>query len=157
MNPDTLSLELASPHDARVIAEMSRQYIESGLGWSWNEKRVLNSIKQSNSLVLKALMGSEFAGFGIMSYRKLKANLNLLAVHPEFRRLGVGKEILLTLEDKGLDLGQENFYVQVRETNQDAQRFYQRFGYEMIDRNQHYYKNRESAVILYKYYPGGRR
>ncbi|MEM7358871.1 MAG: GNAT family N-acetyltransferase [Pseudomonadota bacterium] len=156
MNHDTIYLEEASPTDAGMIATMSRDYIESGLGWSWNEKRVLASIKRPNTQVLKAFKGSEFAGFGIMTFGKLKANLNLLAVHPPFRRYGIGAEIVTALEDQAVTLGQENFYVQVRESNQAAREFYRQFGYEMIDRNPRYYKNREAAVILYKYRPEGK-
>src|SRR6185369_15763529 len=38
------SVRLALPTDARGIAEMSREYIEHGLGWSWTRERVLKAI-----------------------------------------------------------------------------------------------------------------
>ena len=105
---------------------------------------------------IKATKSHQVAGFGIMSYGKLKANLNLLAVRPEYRSRGIGQKILQILEERAFDEGLQDFYVQVRESNTAAQRFYQRYGYEMIDRNARYYKNQEAAVILYKYRPGGK-
>ena len=146
-------LQDATLSEAAVIAKMSRDQIEAGLGWSWTPERVTASIKRSNSIVLKASKGSHFLGFGIMSLNPAKANLNLLAIRPEFKRQGIGRRLLESLEEKALVSGIENFYVQVRETNEQALRFYHRFGYEMIDRNREYYKKREAAVILYKYCP----
>jgi hypothetical protein len=35
MQPIAVTLRLASPADAQSIAELSRDAIEHGLGWSW--------------------------------------------------------------------------------------------------------------------------
>ena len=43
MTPD-VTVRLAIPADAAEIAAMSRDQIENGLGWSWNEARVRRSI-----------------------------------------------------------------------------------------------------------------
>lgn len=149
----SFSLEKAGLCDAVAIAEMSRDYIEFDLGWSWTPERVAGAIKKPSSVALKVISASALVGFGIMSVTSEKANLNLLAVEPDFRSNGIGAKILMSLEDKALDSSAENFYVQVRESNQQALRFYHRFGYEMIDRNVRYYRQREAAVILYKYSP----
>jgi hypothetical protein len=39
------TVRLALPEDARGIAEMSRDFIEHGLGWSWSQSRVAHSIQ----------------------------------------------------------------------------------------------------------------
>lgn len=38
------SIRLAAPSDAFRVAEMSRDLIEQGLGWSWTPRRVVHSI-----------------------------------------------------------------------------------------------------------------
>src|SRR4051795_9281782 len=38
-------IRLATAAHARSIAEMSREYIEYGLGWSWTQARVLKAIQ----------------------------------------------------------------------------------------------------------------
>ena len=153
MNKDMISLHPARESDAQRIAEMSRDYIESGLGWSWTRPRVIRAIRKPHSLVLNASIKRRFAGFGIIKYFKHRANLNLLAVEPEFRNQGVGTTLVNALEKSATDLSIENLYIQVRESNRAAHRFYQRLGYEMIDRNGRYYSNQEAAIILYKYCP----
>jgi len=132
---------------------MSRDLIEYELKWSWTPKRVLRSIRATNTAVIKARIGEHNLGFGIMSYRKEKANLNLLAVDAKHRKLGAGRKILGVLEHKAAELGIEDYYVQVRESNQTARQFYERFGYEMIDRNAKYYQGIDSSIIYYKYWP----
>lgn len=106
------------------MAEMSRELIEYDLKWSWTPERVLRSIRASDVLVVRASIRTTLVGFGIMSYRKEKANLSLLAVNVNRRRSGVGKAILEVLEERAVKEEIEDFYVQVRETNSGAQEFY---------------------------------
>ena len=42
------SVQLASSGDAEEIAALSRDYIEQGLGWSWNAARVRRAIRDPN-------------------------------------------------------------------------------------------------------------
>ena len=142
--------------DAGWIASMSRDHIESGLGWSWTPERVSHLIRRNDAMVLKASVAGYLAGFGIMTFKPVKANLNLLAIDPRFRRQGIASLIVESLEKHVYQSGIENIYIQVRETNRQALLFYDRFGYEMIDRNKTYYRQREAALILYKYCPNNR-
>ena len=49
-----LTLRLAEPGDAHAIAEMSRDYIESGLGWRYDPAHVLRAMRRRESAVLVA-------------------------------------------------------------------------------------------------------
>ena len=48
------AVRLARSDDAATIARMSRNYIETGLGWSWRSQRVLGAIRDPNTLVIVA-------------------------------------------------------------------------------------------------------
>ena len=50
----SITFELAAQTDALGIARMSRDLIETGLGWSWTATRVLRSIRDPETLVLVA-------------------------------------------------------------------------------------------------------
>src|SRR5512139_4019818 len=93
-----LSLSLAHAADAKAIANMSRELIEYGLGWRWTEHRVAASINADNTNVLVARLDNRLAGFGIMKYGDRIAHLNLFAVAPDYRRSGVGRQLLHWLE-----------------------------------------------------------
>ena len=72
-------IRLATPQDAALIAEMSRDYVEHGLGWSWTAARVLAAV---NNRATNVAVAGELAGFGLMHYGDDSAHLALLAVRP---------------------------------------------------------------------------
>ena len=82
----SIKFELAAETDALAIARMSRDLIETGLGWSWTAARVLRSIRHPETLVLVARQGSQIIGFAIMGFGEEAAHLSLLAVDPSHRR-----------------------------------------------------------------------
>ena len=76
------------PQDARGIAEMSRDYIEHGLGWSWTPNRVRRALSDPSTNVAVILRRNAVCGFGIMQYGNDSAHLALLAVQPALRTRG---------------------------------------------------------------------
>ena len=54
MDTSPLTIRLATRADARRIGEMSRDYIERGLGWNWDSQRVAYSIAQRETNVAVA-------------------------------------------------------------------------------------------------------
>ena len=150
MSRETILIEPARFSDAADIVGLSRDYIEFGLRWSWNRARVVRAISSSSTMVYVARLNRRLVGFGIMDYYKHRANLSLLAVDRGHRRTGIGSRLVENLETIALDRGLENLYVQVRQGNRKAIRFYNRIGYEQIDLTKRYYQRKENAVILYK-------
>ena len=76
------SIRLAKSGDAVRIAEMSRDIIEMGLGWSWTPSRVIKEMNDNNSNVIVTLEGNEVIGFAVMKYLDGEARINLFGVHP---------------------------------------------------------------------------
>jgi len=143
-----LSLRLARTTDAPVIASMSRELIEYGLRWRWTEQRVAASINADNTNVLVAWLDNRLAGFGIMKYGDRVAHLNLFAVAPEYRRTGVGRQLLQWLEKCATVAGNVAISLEVRTTNSGAQRFYESMGYRPLVQLPGYYQGSESALRM---------
>ncbi|MBS0447578.1 MAG: GNAT family N-acetyltransferase [Proteobacteria bacterium] len=150
MSSDPLSIRLARRGDAALIAAMSRDLIESGLGWSWTAGRVLRAIADRETNVVVAEVAGQRAGFGIMSYRDEDAHLLLLAVHPARRRLGVGAALVTWLEASALAAGIGQVLLEARAGNAGARAFYRRLGYAEVQRVPGYYQGREASVRLAK-------
>jgi ribosomal protein S18 acetylase RimI-like enzyme len=55
--------------------------------------------------------------------------INYLAVHPEYRRQGIGRQIMTAVEEKLRRLGCPKINLQVRETNTAVIAFYRRLGF----------------------------
>lgn len=139
---------MARRDDARPVAEMSRRFIEYGLPWSWDEGRVLGAIAHRESAAVTARDGRRLAGFAIMQFHDSHAHLNLLAVHPGYRRRGTGRQLVEWLEASARVAGTFLVKLELRVGNFDAYRFYQRLGYSETERRPGYYAGREDAVCM---------
>jgi len=144
----TPTLRLASRNDAPLIAQLSRDRIEQGLGWSWTTPRVLRSIRDRETNVVVALDGAEPLGFGIMKYHDDEAHLLLLAVRVDRTRQGVGTALVAWLEHSALIAGIGQVSLEARATNTSARAFYGRLGYREVQRVPGYYQGREACVRM---------
>jgi [ribosomal protein S18]-alanine N-acetyltransferase len=143
-------IEFASFHDAAEISRISRDEVEYGLGWDYTSQRLSQLIRNSSKNVVVARIDRGLAGFGIMTYHKDQANLDLLAVKHNFRRMKIGTQIVLWLEKVALTTGAFNIFVQVRETNNGAIRFYEELGFLELEQIQGFYKGVENGVVMAK-------
>jgi len=141
---------LATGGDASAIGEMSRKYIEDGLGWSWTPARVRKAILDRSTNVAVIREASGLAGFGIMEYVDQKAHLALLGVDPRWRRQGRGSLLLGWLEKCADTAGIGCIQVEARCDNPGAVAFYKSQGYREVRRILGYYGGVLEAVQLAK-------
>ena len=143
-------VRLARSPDAVTIAEMSRDYIEYGLGWSWTPTRVLAAIRDRSTNTAVLGVGDVIDGFGIMQYGDETAHLALLAVRPMQQHRGLGSHLLAWLEEPARVAGIVRVRLEARADNPAAIGFYRRLGYLEIDRVRGYYRGSLDAVRLEK-------
>jgi ribosomal-protein-alanine N-acetyltransferase len=144
------SVRLATRNDATVIAALSRDRIEQGLGWSWTAPRVLRSIVDRGTNVVVAHDSERRLGFGIMKYHDDEAHLLLLAVEAGASRREIGSAMLQWLEHSALIAGVGQVYLEARLANGAARAFYAKHGYREIQTLPGYYQGREACVRLAK-------
>jgi ribosomal-protein-alanine N-acetyltransferase len=149
------TLELARAADSREIAQMSRDLIEQGLTWSWTEVRVQHFIMGADSSVVVARRpparrgdARRLAAFAIMHFGDEVAHLNLLAVAPECRRQGLGRQLMEWLTLTALEAGVFRINLELRLQNQPARVFYERLGFDELGIVQGYYQGREAALRM---------
>ncbi|NQZ09085.1 MAG: GNAT family N-acetyltransferase [Algicola sp.] len=145
-----MDIQLATTNDAEDIAKMSRDYIEAGLGWSWNEARVIDAIRASETIVVVSKKGYVLSGFSIMHFKESAAHLCLLAVKPKYRRMGIGKALITWLEESAKTAGTFHLSLEVRKNNNTAQQFYKDLGYQQEQIIEGYYQQKEAAVKMSK-------
>lgn len=143
-------VRLATCADARQIAEMSRDYIEHGLGWSWTPDRVERAIRDPSINVAAMDDMGRMTAFAIMHYGDATAHLALLAVHPARRRRGRAARLLSWLEVCAEAAGIGRIRVEARSDNPGAIAFYRQQGYRSVDRIDGYYRGVLDAVRLEK-------
>lgn len=79
----------------------------------------------------------------------IAAHVPTIATHPDFSGRGLGSFLLLHLLNVGCDLGCTEATLEVRASNQNAQRLYLRHGFAEVGRRRGYYSdNWEDALIM---------
>jgi ribosomal protein S18 acetylase RimI-like enzyme len=146
--PELATLALARRADAGEIAEMSRDLIEQGLTWSWTPARVSHFISGPESSVVVARRAGRIAAFAIMHFGDDVAHLNLLAVAPEHRRQGLGRQLMSWLTTTAIEAGVIRINLELRTHNDSARIFYECLGFDQLGVVQGYYQGREAALRM---------
>jgi ribosomal-protein-alanine N-acetyltransferase len=144
-------VQVASPEHAAQIADMSREYIEYGLGWWWTERRVLKEIRNPETNVVVVAPDLQVRGFGIMSYGDDHAHLLLLAVLPQYRRQGIASAVVKWLEASARAAGSERIQVECRRSNAPARNLYLDHGYHEKVIESAMYRQSEDGIRLEKW------
>ena len=72
-----------------------------------------------------------------------------IATHPEYRRQGIARKLLLHSLRYMSDEGAVSSFLEVREGNSAAREMYRKFGYQETGRRKAYYKdNNEDAILM---------
>lgn len=155
MKAEQQLIELATSADASGIADLSRDAIEQGLGWSWTAPRVLKALRDDATNVIVARRSTkahvqEVAGFAIMKYGDNTAHIVLFAVSAAHRRRGIGTALLRWLETTARTAGIHTIQLEARANNREARSFYQRLGFNEIGVRVSYYRGVEDAVRFEK-------
>jgi ribosomal-protein-alanine acetyltransferase len=147
---DACEIRLARAADANRIAQMSRDFIEYGLGWGWQAARVARKIADRATNVIVAESGADIVGFALMQYLDSEAHLLLFGVEPVYRLRGIGSSLLAWLETTATTAGIELIFLEARATNKAARAFYQARGYRELAIMHRYYSGREDAIRIGK-------
>ena len=141
-------IRLGLPADVRRIAEMSRDFIEYGLGWRWTPSRILAAIRAPDTNLAVACRSDRVVGFGLMQYKDDEAHLVLLAVDPGCRRAGVATALVAWLERCALTAGIGTVYLEARCRNVEARALYRKLGYHEVAMVRGYYQGVEDGVRI---------
>jgi ribosomal-protein-alanine N-acetyltransferase len=148
VNSQDITLQLAGRGDAQAIAAMSRDLIESGLGWEYRPERIRAMIADRDMVTLVARDGDLLMGFAIMSFGDEHAHLVLMAVRPAGQRRGIARRMTDWLLETAATAGLASIHLELRAQNKDAHAFYRALGFTETLRLPGYYRGRETAVRM---------
>src|SRR5512146_2361325 len=89
-----VELGFASAGDAPEIARLARDLIEVGLGWGYRPQRIIELIRDTETITLVARARGRPAGFAVMRFGDERAHLILLAVAPAHQRRGIARRMI---------------------------------------------------------------
>ena len=98
---------------------------------------------------LVARAGDHVVGFAGVWLMVDEAHITTFGVHPDWRRQGVGRQLLLNLAELSIAIGARRMTLEVRASNEGAKALYQSFGFEVAGRRPAYYTDDgEDALIM---------
>jgi [ribosomal protein S18]-alanine N-acetyltransferase len=106
---------------------------------------------QGNRLAsyLVARVDDRIVGYGGMWLMVDEAHITTFAVHPGWRRQGIGERLLLAFLDLARDRQAREATLEVRLSNLAARRLYEKYGFRPVGLRPRYYSdNGEDALIM---------
>ena len=80
-----------------------------------------------------------------------EGHITNVAVHPDYRGKGIGERLMTAIEDSPKKRGATRMTLEVRVSNDVAQRLYRKLGYIAAGIRRRYYRdNDEDAIIMWK-------
>ena len=117
----------------------------------WSENSVASELENRLSLWLVALDGDTVAGYVGSQSVLDEADMMNVAVHPDYRRQGIGRDLVLALADALKEKGIKGLMLEVRQSNAPAIALYEQLGFCQVGLRPNYYRNpKENALIMKK-------
>jgi ribosomal-protein-alanine N-acetyltransferase len=149
----TIKLRDAIEDDLQAIHMIEDQVYSTP--WTLNFIRIIFHINKD--LFIVASKKDEIIGYAIGEIKKIDKNENPkkaghvlnIAVKSQFQGVGVGTKLLDKLEQRFTNKGANISYLEVRESNELAQRVYRNRGYVYVRTVENYYGD-EHGIIMTK-------
>jgi len=107
----------------------------------------LETNRLAHYLVIR--VGAEIVGYAGLWLMVDEAHVTTFAIHPNWRRRGLGERLLLAVLDVAIDRRASEATLEVRLSNLPARRLYEKFGFRPVGLRPRYYSdNGEDALIM---------
>ena len=117
----------------------------------WSENSVASELNNPLSLWLVAEEAGAVVGYVGSQTVLDETDMMNVAVHPDHRRKGIARDLVLALVDALKEKGSRCLTLEVRESNTGAIALYESLDFQQIGLRKNYYRNpRENALILRK-------
>ena len=117
----------------------------------WSRSMFASELAKPTSICLGAFEGEDLVGYVINSRYVDAWHVMNVAVDPEHQRRGIAAALLERLFELTRDDERRGYTLEVRVSNEDAIRLYERLGFESRGIRRGYYTdNREDALIMWR-------
>jgi ribosomal-protein-alanine N-acetyltransferase len=139
--------------DAMAAADLPAVLRIEGLSFttSWPMHAFANEIRDNKlAHYYVGRLDGQIVAYGGIWVILEDSHITTIAVHPDFRRLKLGEEMLLRLLDRAIAQGASWITLEVRESNDAAQKLYRKYGFTTVSTRRGYYSdNGENALVMW--------
>ena len=119
--------------------------------YPWTEEDFLRCLRQRNCIGMVAEQGEKVVGFMIYELHKSKLHILNFAVHPSWRRMAVGCQMVAKLVSKLSSHRRTRITLEVRETNLQAQLFFRSRDFRAVKVLRAFYEDSGEDAFLMQY------
>ena len=117
----------------------------------WSRSMFASELAKSSSICLGAVEGDRLVGYVINSRYVDAWHVMNVAVDPDYQRRGIATRLLERLFELTGDDDGRGYTLEVRVSNREAIRLYEKLGFERRGTRRAYYTdNREDALIMWR-------
>ncbi|HVU86671.1 MAG TPA: ribosomal protein S18-alanine N-acetyltransferase [Pirellulales bacterium] len=135
--------------DMPEVLAIERQSFE----FPWSEDDFLRQLRQRNCIGMVADCDDQVVGFMIYELHKTRLHVLNFAVAEQYRRQGVGRQMVAKLTGKLSQQRRSRLLLEVRETNLDAQLFFRALNFRAVSVLRGFYEDtpEDAYVMQYRY------
>lgn len=119
--------------------------------YPWCEEEFLRVLRQRNCIGMVAELGDRVVGFMIYELHKAKLQVLNFAVDPEFRRMGVGRQMVAKLVGKLSSHRRTRIVLSCRETALPAQLFFRDQRFRATEVIRAYFEDTDEDAYVMQY------
>jgi len=117
----------------------------------WQDEDFIRCLRQRNCIGMVAEAGERVVGFMIYELHKSRLHILNFAVHENFRRRGVGRQMAKKLVGKLSRERRSRIMLEIRETNLPAQLFFRSLGFRAVSVLRDFYEDTPEDAYLMQY------
>ena len=142
--PQGWRIRLAQAQDAAELAEISRE----ALVYAWSEQDFLDSFQNPNAKVIICEEERVLLGYAVLYHAADEGEVASVGVRHSVRRRGIGRSLLQALLEQGQEQGVGRFFLEVRESNEPAQKLYETMGFLRVGVRKDFYDHPQEDAFL---------
>ena len=115
----------------------------------WSKQAFKDTINSEEYIYLVAIFENKVVGYAGCYIALDEGNVTNIAVDADYRRVGIGNELMVQLKRLLEERSVSSVFLEVRESNEAAQRLYESCGYEEVGMRKNFYsKPQENAIVM---------
>lgn len=130
-------------HDIPAVATLEQEIYDN----PWSVRVFYDELALPNRSYLVAEEDGDIVGYGGLLVVESDAHITTLAVTPAARRQRLGTRLMMALVAAAAERGVSHVTLEVRMSNEGAQRLYQRFGFAPVGLRKNYYRDEDALVM----------
>ena len=134
--------------DMPEVLEVEQQSFE----FPWSDEDFIRCLRQRNCIGMVAEYDERVVGFMIYELHRNRLHVLNFAVRAEFRRRGVGQQMMQKLVSKLSHQRRSRIMLEVRETNLAAQLFFRKLGFRAISLLRAFYDDTPEDAYMMEYW-----